>query len=68
MMGQSEATDPMVVDMLTAAEQIAVGLADLARVIYDRDNRWKHQLAAANAVSVQMQEARREAERVPDDG
>ncbi len=54
--------DPLVVDMLTAAEQIADGLSDLARAIYDRDPRWKEQLAAANAAYVQMQDARREAE------
>jgi hypothetical protein len=53
-----------VIDMLMAAEQIADGLADLARVIYDADPRWKEQLAAANAASVHMQKARREAELV----
>lgn len=64
--GQS-ATSSEVIDMLAAAEQIADGLADLARVIYDLDSRWKDQLAAAIAASVQMQEARREAERIPNE-
>lgn len=53
--------------MLTAAEQIADGLADLALAIYERDDRLKDQLAAANAASTHMQDARREAERVPDE-
>jgi membrane-bound lytic murein transglycosylase MltF len=60
-------SDSETVAMLAAAEQIADGLADLARAIYDRDERWKHALAAANAASVQMQDARREAERPTDD-
>ena len=60
-------TDSDVIDMLTVAEQIADGLADLARVIYNRDPRWTAQLKAANAASVQMQETRREAEYISDE-
>ena len=61
-------TDPEVVALLCAAEQIADGLADLARAIYDIDPTWKNALAAANAASAQFQDASRAAQEIEFEG